>query len=208
MSDPINDVQQLVDEYLISHRGVTVLEAGCGSMSKVNFGSDARTIGIDISAQQLQRNTKLHEKILGDLHTYPLPKESFDIIICWDVLEHLERPREVLRNFFGACKPGGLIILAFPNLFSLKGLLTKLAPYRIHVWYYKYFLGWKDAGAEDTCPFPTPFRLAMAYPQLKKCAMQHNVAVELFSFRESGDMQFLRNSYSMINALFKVISVA
>src|SRR5581483_9567168 len=207
MSNPIDDVQRLIDEYLASHHDVTILEAGCGSMSKVNFGVNARTVGIDISEQQLRRNTELDEKILGDLHTYPLPQKNFDIIICWDVLEHLEGPRQVLRNFFEACKPGGLIILAFPNLYSFKGVITKLTPHRIHAWYHQYPRGVKDAGTKDPCPFPPPFRLAIAHTKIKKLAEQHHVAVEFFSFRESGDMRFLRQSYFVLNTLFNFVSV-
>src|SRR5713226_2324160 len=122
MSNAIAELQHIVDEYLIPERTFTVLEAGCGSMSQIQFGHNINLVGIDISEKQLERNPALDRKILGDLHTYPLCHSSFDIIICWNVLEHLQDPRKALDNLLNACKPNGLIILAFPNLFSLKGI--------------------------------------------------------------------------------------
>ena len=206
MSSAIEGLQRLIDDYVGSTDGIQVLEAGCGSMSKVNLGKNVRMVGIDISEKQLDRNEVLHEKILGDVHTYPLPRRSFDIIICWDVLEHLENPRKALENFFNACKPNGLIILAFPNLFSLKGVLTKFTPHLVHVWYYRYLLGMKDAGKDDQPPFVTRFRLAMTYPAIRQLAISANATVAYFAFRESPDMRFIRDKYWFINVLLKTTS--
>jgi SAM-dependent methyltransferase len=207
MSDAVGRLQQVIDEYLSSGKKVKLLEAGCGSMSKVNLSRDVHITGIDISQKQLDRNARLNEKILGDIHTYPLPDRAFDLIICWDVLEHLEDPRKALENFFRACKPQGLIILAFPNLFSLKGIITKLMPYRVAIWYYKYLLGVKDAGKDDQPPFPTTLRLGMTYPAIRKLARRRNAHIEFFSFRESPDMKFVRRNFWIVNALLTSASL-
>jgi SAM-dependent methyltransferase len=207
MSNAIDELQQIVDDYLTPERTFAILEAGCGSMSKLKLGSNIHVVGIDISEKQLERNTKLDERLLGDIHTYPLAESSFDIIICWDVLEHLQDPRSALENFLRACKPNGLIILAFPNLFSLKGIITKLTPYRVHIWYYKYFLGFKDPGRDDQPPFPTTLRLSMSYPAIWKLARSRNATVQFFAFRESPDMQTVRRKSWIMNALFSTASV-
>jgi SAM-dependent methyltransferase len=201
MSNAVNKLQQIIDEFLSSGRKVELLEAGCGSMSKVQLNGNVHITGIDISQKQLDRNLYLHEKILGDIHTYPLPDRAFDLIICWDVLEHLEDPRKALESFFRTCKPKGLIILAFPNLFSLKGIITKLMPYQVAIWYYKFLLGVKDAGKDDQPPFPSKLRLAMAYPAIRKLGRSRNASVEFFSFRESPDMKFVRENFWVMNAL-------
>ena len=93
-------VQHELDVVSASHRGgstnhqrlaaadreVTVLEAGCGSLTYLNFGSRSRVIGIDISREQLDRNEVLDERILGDLETYSLAEDAYDAIVCWYVL--------------------------------------------------------------------------------------------------------------------------
>ena len=207
MANAVENLQQIVDDYLTPERTFTVLEAGCGSMSKLRLKRNIHVIGIDISEKQLQRNTELDERLLGDIQTYPLPGCSFDIIICWDVLEHLPDPRKALENFLRSCKPNGLIILAFPNLFSLKGVITKLTPHRVHIWYYKYFLGAEDPGRDDQPPFPTALRLSMSYPAIWKLAGSRNATVQFFAFRESPDMQTVRRKFRIMNALFSTAGV-
>jgi SAM-dependent methyltransferase len=206
MSDVLERLQQFVDERLTPGRTFTVLEAGCGSMSKVRLGNNIHVVGIDISAKQLERNAELHEKILGDIQAYPLEKCSFDIVICWDVLEHLQDPRRALENLLEACKPNGMVILAFPNLFSLKGIITKLTPHWVHIWYYKYFLGAENPGREDQPPFPTTLRLSMSYPAIWGLARSRNATVQFFAFRESPDMQTVRRKFRIMNALFSTAS--
>jgi SAM-dependent methyltransferase len=207
MSNAIENLQQIVDDYLTPERTFAILEAGCGSMSKLRLGKNIHVVGIDISKKQLERNGELDERILGDIQTYSLPEGSFDIIICWDVLEHLPDPCKALENFLRACKPNGLIILAFPNLFSLKGFVTKLTPHKVHIWYYKYFLGAEDPGSDDQPPFPTTLRLSMSYPAIWKLARSRNATVQFFAFRESPDMQTVRRKFRIMNALFSTASV-
>ncbi len=50
------------------------------------------------------------EKIL------PFQDETFDIIICNDVLEHLENPVAALENIKKALKKGGILYINTPNL--------------------------------------------------------------------------------------------
>jgi SAM-dependent methyltransferase len=122
----------------------------------VGFSESAQLVGIDISQQQLDRNTVLDEKILGDIQTHEFPKESFDAVVCWNVLEHVEHPEKAVRHFSTALRPGGILIIACPHPRSFEGLVARLTPYRFHVWFYRHILGFRDAGsARDPRPFPT-----------------------------------------------------
>jgi SAM-dependent methyltransferase len=148
---------------LPSNSPIKVLEAGCGSATHVRFSGLVHTVGIDVSGEQLEKNTTVHEKILGDIQDYPLPKEEFDIAVCWMVLEHLSRPKDALLNLFGSLKPGGLLVVAIPNLLSLKGIATKITPFWVHVLFYK-FMKYKSH------PFPTYLRLAIVPKKLMQFA--------------------------------------
>ncbi len=53
-----------------------------------------------------------------------LPKNAFDVITLWHVLEHLPNPKETLREIRRILKSGGGIILAVPNFESLQARLT------------------------------------------------------------------------------------
>jgi 2-polyprenyl-3-methyl-5-hydroxy-6-metoxy-1,4-benzoquinol methylase len=86
-----------------------VLDAGCGRNLHLGYpGLDLRSAyvtGIDISQSALDQNENVDVKILGDLQTYPLEREAFDVVICQDVLEHLPRPNEALANMARALRP-------------------------------------------------------------------------------------------------------
>jgi SAM-dependent methyltransferase len=116
----------------MERRRVRLLEAGCGSSTYIKFNATVYAIGIDISQAQRDKNKVLAEKILGDIQSYPLPRDSFDVAVCWMVLEHLADPEAALRHMFQSVKSGGLVLLGFPHLMSFKGLVTKITPYWIH----------------------------------------------------------------------------
>ncbi len=143
--------------------GARVLEAGCGSIVRVQLSpaKQATITGIDVSEKQLGRNTALHEKVHADLEAVQLPSGRYDLVVCWDVLEHLSDPRRTLARLVEATRPDGMFVIGMPNLLSLKGLVTKLTPYRVHVWYHRRILGWEHAGRDDVGPFRTPFRISL-----------------------------------------------
>ena len=40
---------------------------------------------------------------------------QYDLILCVDVMEHIEEDRKVLRNFHQALKPGGVLLISTPS---------------------------------------------------------------------------------------------
>ena len=137
MTTARDGLQQFLDESTRDISCLKILEAGCGSRSNIRFGDCVHWVGIDISAAQLDRNVGLSEKIMDDVQVHEFEPSTFDMVVCWDVLEHLKDPEAALVRFAAATKPGGLIVLKIPNLHSLKGQLTKLLPHGFHVkWYH------------------------------------------------------------------------
>lgn len=158
----IQRFQALIDDYAGKHPEFHVLEAGCGSASKLNLSAATRLTGIDLSVEQLQRNATVDEAIQGDLQTFPLPTAAYDIIVCWDVLEHIDQPRLALDNLAQSLKPGGLMFLAMPNPLSWWGLATRFTPHWVHVQAYRRIFGVPDAGTDGKGPFPTYLRMAIS----------------------------------------------
>lgn len=160
---------------------IRVLDAGCGfgANGRRGVSEGAHLVGLDISADALALNTHLDEAICGDLQTYRLEPDSFDLIICHDVLEHLDRPSDALENLMQALRSGGELRIACPNVWSGKGLITKLTPHSFHVWVYRRLLGWADAGKPGYGPFPTPMRLAIAPYAMRRFARDRGLHVDL-----------------------------
>jgi len=206
MIEAVEQLQTTLDRLLKGKHIVRVLEAGCGSATHINIACDAHLIGIDISEKQLQRNSALDEKILGDVQTYALSESDFDVIVCWDVLEHLPHPRRALENFVRAVKEDGLIVLALPNLYSMKGVLTKFTPFWFHVWARRRLFGEKEAGTEDLGPFPTFLKLSVTPTNLKRFAQEQGLVVEYFRIYESEMHQVFKERHRILGRAWSGLS--
>ena len=182
----MDQLQGCVDEALDGRHDVRVLEGGCGSAAYVRFPDEARIVGIDIDPHQLERNTACDETILGDLETYDLPPSSYDAIVCWYVFEHLRYPDHVLVRFARVVKPGGVIVLALPNIMSPKGLITKYTPHWFHVAWRRYVLGRKHAGTPGHGPFPTTIPWTIAPERLLRLVDSCDLEVAFEAFLEDG----------------------
>lgn len=205
--EEIDPVQSLLDRWLGgSQERLAILEAGCGSSTYIKLPINAKVTGLDISSKQLERNSQLHEKILGDIQTYPLESGIYDLVICWDVLEHLDRPVEALRGLWRSVSAGGLLVLGLPNVCSFKGLITKLTPFAFHVWVYRNIFGNEKAGTEDRELFPTPMHLSIAPNAIRRFARDQGASVERFQLYQ-GPMQkrFLKH-HLIIGLLWRLLS--
>ena len=56
----------------------------------------------------------------------PYEDQSFDVIVSSEVIEHLENPRAVVREWFRLVKPGGWVVFSTPNNESLRPILALL----------------------------------------------------------------------------------
>ena len=171
--------QQLVDRFLSTAESMIVLDAGCGSETHAQFPTHARIVGMDISQEQLERNNSLDERIVADLQTCELPAKSFNAIVCWNVLEHLNDPQAALRRLMGALAPGGVLLLACPNPYSVKGLLTRFTPHSLHIWFYKRLVHFEHAGEEGYAPFRTAMSGRIAPDAICELAAANGLRVEL-----------------------------
>lgn len=62
---------------------------------------------------------------LADLSEDPLPYpgETFDLVTCTEVVEHLENYRRLARETYRVTKPGGTAIFSTPNILNLQSRL-------------------------------------------------------------------------------------
>jgi SAM-dependent methyltransferase len=207
-SPAIRGLRELVGELAAGSRAVEVLEAGCGSASYFDFGPRARVVGIDVSGRQLARHPELDERILGDIQTHRFEPDTFDIVVCWDVLEHLPQPQRAVANLAATLRPGGLLVLALPNVLSLKGLVTKFTPHRFHVWVYRHVFGLHDAGTDDHPPFPTRLRFSVAPASLRALAVRLGLEIAYYAPYESWSQQQVRRRVRLTGAPWAVLRLA
>ena len=108
-----------------------VLDAGCGSWNRmVHAGSTCRLVGGDVDLARLSANRQIAFGVVMDLHKQPFREQAFDLVVCNDVVEHLEHPVGFVSACYRLLKNGGYIFIATPNRNSLFGLLAALTPLR------------------------------------------------------------------------------
>lgn len=56
----------------------------------------------------------------------PFADNSFNIVTCTEVIEHLEHYRETIREMHRVLRPGGALVLTTPNILNLKSRIRFL----------------------------------------------------------------------------------
>jgi SAM-dependent methyltransferase len=103
-------------------RGKTVLDAACGEGygSAILAGAAAAVTGVDLSAEIIQ-HAKTHystdnlEFRAADCTSLPFDDASFDCIVSFETLEHLEKQDELLAEFRRLLRPDGLLLISTPD---------------------------------------------------------------------------------------------
>ena len=147
----------------------------------------------------------IHEAVHGDLMQHRFPPQSFDTVVCIDVLEHLPRPEAALANMQAPRAPGGLLVLKLPNALSWKGLFTKFSPHALHVWIYRRFLGRPAAGIGDVGPFKTHMRWAINPCALRRWAGRAGMALVYEDYYQAWSQVRLRKKLGPLDLLVRLL---
>jgi len=111
-------------------RSGNILEIGCSSgyqlvEFKKHGAFDLRGVDIDHAAIEHAR-TKLHLNVLDrSVLEANLPASSFDLVLMFNVLEHLVNPVEVLAEVHRLLRPGGYLAIKTPMIDSLQARLFR-----------------------------------------------------------------------------------
>ena len=121
-------------EKVIDFRAARVLDVGCGTGLFLKPLIDAgctECYGVDgpteFASRAISRGYK-DVQFVTDLNNSQLPfsDESFNLVVCKDVFEHLLNPEYVLIEIQRVLKKDGLLLLHVPNHFPLYGRLKFL----------------------------------------------------------------------------------
>ncbi len=97
-----------------------VLDVGCGEgftlarLKKEKIGKSFE--GIDNLDESIEIAKKIHPDLdikKGDIYKLPYKDNSFDLVICTEVLEHLENPRKAYRELLRVSRK--YVLLSVPN---------------------------------------------------------------------------------------------
>ncbi|MCW5798244.1 MAG: class I SAM-dependent methyltransferase [Nitrospira sp.] len=89
-----------------------VLDVGCGTQPYRRLFLTADYTGMELDTQE-NRACKRADVFYGG-HAFPFDGESFDSLVCSQVLEHVFTPGEFVRELHRVLRPGGFLLLTVP----------------------------------------------------------------------------------------------
>jgi SAM-dependent methyltransferase len=127
-------------------KGSKLLDAGAGEL---RFKSDCKHLdyvaqdfgqyqGTGDEGLQTGNWDNTHLDIVSDITDIPVEDESFDALLCTEVLEHVPDAVAALNEFSRVLKPGGILLITAPF-----ASLTHFAPYHFggySKYWYEYHL--------------------------------------------------------------------
>jgi 2-polyprenyl-6-hydroxyphenyl methylase/3-demethylubiquinone-9 3-methyltransferase len=206
----------LLEELCLAPVGLRVLDIGCGGgllaeeFARLGF----RVVGVDPSEESLAA-ARTHAASQGLAIGYqcargealPFADDSFDVVYCCDVLEHVNDVGEVIAEIARVLKPRGTFLFDTINrtlqsrLIVIKLLQewrwTALMPPRLHDW--NMFIrpaelrrelerhGLVSGGLTGLKPRANPFRLIRALRRRKRGLLSYAAAVREMDLGESPD---------------------
>lgn len=120
---------------LVPESGGTLLDVGGGvgaTAARLKALGKAKRAGVVDLVDAASRNADLDFSYSGNLEDPSvldrvIEREGpFSIVLCLDVLEHLQDPWRVVRGLHGGLAPGGVIVASIPNIRNYKALFPLL----------------------------------------------------------------------------------
>lgn len=109
---------------LTDRPGQTLLDIGCGYgffMQRMRDLAGADAAGIDLSEAQLHHAREaLALTVARDPDSLPERfRDGVDMMVCFEVIEHIANPVNFLRDYARRLRPGGTLVVATDNFRSL-----------------------------------------------------------------------------------------
>ena len=174
------------------NKGLSLLDFGAGKGGLLSMlyelGWFSSLTGLDL----YERPTMLDNSIgwhQQDLNDPVIGLASYDVVICSEVIEHLENPRQTFRSLNQLTKSGGTVILSMPNNESLRSYLRLIVA--------GHYAGFSEAS------YPAHIT-ALLRKDLERMCGESNFSPPSFCYTNSGLIPYL-TSYRWQDISFGVL---
>lgn len=122
--------------------GKNIIEIGCGPKGMIHFVEANRKVGVDPLIGEYKRLRILEdgdvEHVEGVGEALSFPEGAFDMVICFNVLDHSREPWRVCQEMSRILKKGGRVVFhshcISPLFKPVRGLLTYFD--KPHPWHF------------------------------------------------------------------------
>ena len=101
--------------------GAIVLDAGCGTgYGAAELSRASKVVGVDASAEAVEHARRYFSGasvhfLPAACESLPFADGSFDLVLAFEVIEHLERWQDFLAEAHRVLRPSGLLLVSTPN---------------------------------------------------------------------------------------------
>ena len=174
--------------------GHAILDVGCGAGYFLNLIRDRyreaeqepTVVGIDISAHQVSYMAeRMHKEGIPRViaatangEFLPFADESFDLVTCSEVIEHIRNPKRALEEMRRVLKPTGMLLLSTPSMSAQKGWSQILLPATALVKFLTRYKSKHDVpGSYDVPWFSKEFRQTILSAGIRIDEFEHNAII-------------------------------
>jgi len=123
---------RLLNKYLTQRHDLQILEIGTGSGFFLEFAKESfpnsRFSGVEYDERLLAESALRapHASLIqGNAENFSFEKGRYDLVVSFQVIEHLYNPSSMLENVRTHLKPGGIFLVTTPNLSGLGARVMK-----------------------------------------------------------------------------------
>lgn len=116
---PINEFIRRVGFPLLG-KGKILLDAGSGRLEEQTLRNEILATGVKLETLDMFPGEGVDH--VGDVAHTGFADNSYDVILCMQVLEHVTDPASVCRELFRILKPGGFALITAPQSAYLHNL--------------------------------------------------------------------------------------
>jgi 2-polyprenyl-3-methyl-5-hydroxy-6-metoxy-1,4-benzoquinol methylase len=121
-----NRVREIVGSFSSYRKLNRLLDVGFGAGTILDCAADLgwEAHGIEVSKPAIEKALlSNHQVFYGNLHEAGYPTDHFDVVTSSEILEHLDSPKDELREIWRILRPGGLLWATTP---SGRGISSRL----------------------------------------------------------------------------------
>jgi SAM-dependent methyltransferase len=124
----IDEIVNFIDNYAKGRKNISVLDLACYDgfvCERLKSIGLRKFYGVDIvpEAVTAAKDRGITALVADVAKPLPFEKDSMDVVIAGEIIEHLYRPEELIRNARRVLKKNGAFILTIPNICSLRNKL-------------------------------------------------------------------------------------
>ncbi len=132
-------------QLLVENKVVLDVGSGVGYGSKILAEKAGSVLALDISEEAVRYAEERYageniEQVVGDCHELPLAGDSMDVVVSFELIEHLQGQRAHLLEVSRVLKPDGMTVISTPNRVFYSQESNQANPFHTHEFEFREFL--------------------------------------------------------------------